>query len=140
MSNFLKTVDVSDLNRALIGFDQIFNDRFFNQPLNAKYPPYNYIQNDENHYELEFAVAGFNKEDITVRVDQNQLIVTGTHVDTDTSRKYMHRGIATRDFERVFTLAEHMVVQEATVENGMLRVSIERVIPEELKPRLIEIK
>lgn len=139
MSNLLKTVDVSDLNRALIGFDQIFNDRFFSQP-STKYPPYNYIQYDENHYGLEFAVAGFNKEDIAVRVDQNQLIITGSHSETEETRKYLHRGIAAREFERVFTLAEHMVVQEATVENGMLHIAIDRVIPEALKPRLIEIK
>ena len=140
MSNFMKPVNVSDINRALIGFDQIFNDQFFTQPLNAKYPPYNYIQYDENHYELEFAVAGFNRSDITVRVDQNQLIISGNHADDNSTKKYMHRGIATREFERVFTLAEHMVVQEAVVENGMLKVTIERIIPEELKPRLIEVK
>ena len=132
---------LSQLNRALIGFDRIFND-FENRHVNSttNYPPYNVLKHDEDHFEIEIAVAGFDREDITVEVDQNQLIIKGRRAKEDDVSKYVHRGLAARDFERVFTLADHMEVGEAELTNGILRVKITRVIPEALKPRLITIK
>jgi molecular chaperone IbpA len=135
------TNSLAHLNRALIGFDRIFND-FENRHVNSttNYPPYNVLKHDEDHFEIEIAVAGFDKEDITVEVDQNQLIIKGTRTKEDDVTKYVHRGLAARDFERVFTLMEHMEVGEADLTNGILSVKITRVIPEALKPRVIAIK
>lgn len=140
--NAITRFDTAALNRALIGFDQLFDNverRFANQVQN-NYPPYNVIKHDDNHFEIEVAVAGFDKEDITVEVDQDQLIIRGKKTPVETEVQYMHRGLAARDFERTWTLADHMQVGEAELTNGILSVKLTRVIPEALKPRLIAIK
>lgn len=141
--NTLTRFDPASLNRALIGFDRIFNDierRFANSTQN-NYPPFNILQHDENSYEIEIAVAGFNREDIRIEVDQDTLTISGQRSKEEVEHsKYIHEGLAARDFERVFALADHMEVGEAEMTNGILRVKITRVIPEELKPRLITIK
>jgi molecular chaperone IbpA len=140
--NAVTRFDTQALNRALIGFDQLFNNverRFANQVQN-NYPPYNVIKHDDNTFEIELAVAGFDKSDITVEVDQDQLIIRGKQTPADTELQYMHRGLAARDFERSWTLADHMEVGEAELTNGILRVKLTRIIPEALKPRLIAIK
>ena len=140
--NAITRFDTQALNRALIGFDQLFNNverRFANQVQN-NYPPYNVIKHDDNHFEIEVAVAGFDKEDITVEVDQDQLIIKGKKTPVETEVQYMHRGLAARDFERTWTLADHMQVGEAELTNGILSVKLTRIIPEALKPRLIAIK
>jgi molecular chaperone IbpA len=132
---------LAHLNRALIGFDRIFND-FENRHVSAttNYPPYNVLKHDDDHFEIEVAVAGFDREDVTVEVDQNQLIIKGQRTKEEDIGKYIHRGLAARDFERVFTLMDHMEVGEAELTNGILSVKITRVVPEALKPRLIIIK
>ena len=137
----IDTNAINNLNRALIGFDRIFND-FENryQHSTTNYPPYNILKHDENEFEIEIAVAGFDREDISVEVDQDQLRIKGQRGKADDNDKYVYRGLAARDFERVFTLAEHMIVGDAELTNGILRVKITRVIPEALKPRLISIK
>lgn len=141
----LKTIDVAalaQLNRALIGFDRIFHDvetRYANS-VQTNYPPYNILKYDDNNFEIEVAVAGFEREDITVQVDQDQLVIGGRRTKDDDVSKYLHRGLAARDFERSWTLAEHMQVGDAELTNGILRVKITRIVPEELKPRLISIK
>ena len=140
--NAITRFDTTALNRALIGFDQLFDNverRFANQVQN-NYPPYNVIKHDDNHFEIEVAVAGFDKEDITVEVDQDQLIIRGKKTPVETEVQYMHRGLAARDFERTWTLADHMQVGDAELTNGILSVKLTRVIPEALKPRLIAIK
>jgi molecular chaperone IbpA len=137
----LDTTALAQLNRALIGFDRIFNNyesRFANQTSN--YPPYNVLKHDDSHYEIELAVAGFDKDDITVEVNQNELIIRGNKINEEDASKYVHRGLAARSFERIFTLMEHHVVQDAEVVNGMLKIKINVIVPEELKPRLITIK
>jgi len=139
--NQLARFDTTSLNKALIGFDRIFNDfenRF--QQSTTNYPPYNVIKHDENTFEIEVAVAGFDREDITVQVDQDQLIIKGKKPKEEDTTQYLHRGLATRDFERSFTLAEHIVVGEGEMINGILRVKLTREVPESLKPRLITIK
>lgn len=135
------TTALQHLNRALIGFNRISND-FENRHVNSttNYPPYNVIQRDENNFEIEIAVAGFDKEDITVAVDQDQLIIKGNRTKDDDSEKYIHRGLAARDFERAFTLVDHVEVGDAELTNGILRVKLTRIVPEALKPRLINIK
>lgn len=140
----LRTLDtnaLAQLNRALVGFDRVFNDRFFQGNQNGNYPPHNIVKYDDKHYAIEIAVAGFAKEEITVEVDQDQLTVRGTNMVTeDRQVEYLHRGLAARDFEQTWTLAEFMNVTGAEVKDGLLVISIERIVPEALKPRTIEIK
>ena len=134
--------DTNALNRALLGFDHLFDNfehRFANQ-IHQNYPPYNILKHTEDSYELEIAVTGFAPEEITVEIDQNQLIVKGDRLrDEDTEPQYLHRGLATRDFTRSWTLAEHMEVGEGKIKNGVLTISLTRVVPEALKPRQLRI-
>lgn len=140
--NQLTRFDTAALNRALVGFDRIFDNfetRFANQ-INQNYPPYNIEKIAENLYDVVIAVAGFEKTEISVEVDQDQLVIRG---EKSTSEKpvpeYLHRGLAFRDFERRFTLAEHMEIVKAEIKNGLLVVQIERKVPEALLPRKIEV-
>ena len=140
--NQIVRFDTNSLNRALLGFDTLFNDfehRFANQ-INQNYPPYNILKHDDDTYEIEIAVTGFEKEEITVELDQNQMIVKGQHKEVELQEPaYLHRGLATRDFTRSWTLAEHMEVGELTIKNGVLTIELKRVIPEALKPRVLKI-
>ena len=137
----LRTIDtaaLAQLSKALVGFD-----RYFTAPhhQNGNYPPHNIVKYDETHYGIEVAVAGFSREEITVEVDQDQLTVKGRKLNQADERfEYLHRGLAARDFEQTFTLAEYMEVHAAEVKDGMLVIEIERVVPEALKPRQIVIK
>lgn len=140
--NQLTRFDTSALNRALIGFDRLFDDmerRYANSTQN-NYPPYNVIKHDEDHFEIEVAVAGFAKDEVTIEVDQNLLTIKGKHEDAQTGPQYVYRGLAARDFERTFTLADYMEVGDAELTNGILRVKLTRIVPEALKPRLVAIK
>jgi molecular chaperone IbpA len=140
----LRTIDaqaLAQMNKLLVGFDRVFNDRFFQGNQHSNYPPHNIVKFDDTRYGIEVAVAGFLKEEITVEVDQDQLTIRGFNQVTEAEpREYLHRGLAARDFEQTFTLAEYMNVTSAEVKDGMLRINIERVVPEALKPRTIEIK
>jgi molecular chaperone IbpA len=139
----LRTIDtaaLAHLNKAFVGFDRLFNDRFF-ETRSTNYPPYNIVKYDEHSYGIEVAVAGFSKDDITVEVEGDQLKVHGNKaIDIDDNKEYLHRGLAARDFEQTFTLAEYMEVRGAEVKDGMLKINIERIIPEAMKPRSIQIK
>jgi molecular chaperone IbpA len=142
MTTQLRTIDtaaLAQLSKALVGFD-----RYFTAPhhQNGNYPPHNIVKYSEDTYAIEVAVAGFTKEEVTVEVDQDQLTIRGVknRPNVDVGIEYLHRGLAARDFEQTFTLAEYMVVRGAKVEHGMLQIDIQRLVPEALKPRLIEIK
>jgi molecular chaperone IbpA len=141
--NQLVRFDTNSLNRALLGFDSLFDNfeqRFANQ-INSSYPPYNILKNTEDSYELEIAVTGFDPEEITVEIDQNQLIVKGERVPIEnTETEYLHRGLATRSFTRSWTLAEHMIVGEGRIKNGVLTIELTREVPEALKPRVLKLK
>ena len=141
--NQLVRFDTNALNKALLGFDSLFNDiegRFSNQ-INNNYPPYNILKHSDDSYELEVAVTGFAQEEITVEIDQNQLVVKGERKrDEDADTQYIHRGLATRDFTRSWTLAEHMEVGDGRIKNGVLTIELKRVVPEALKPRVLKIK
>ena len=131
--------DFANLSRALIGFDQIFNQRL--QQANSNYPPHNIVKYSDSEYAIEIAVAGFSKEEITVEVDQDQLIVRGVQGEVvNEGKEYLHRGLASRNFEQTWTLAEYMEVKDAEVKDGMLVIQIDRIMPEALKPRQIVIK
>ena len=135
--------DTNALNRALLGFDTMFNDfehRYANQ-LKDNYPPYNIVKHNEDTYEIEIAVTGFSKDEVTVEIDQNQLIVKGIRdKSNDVTAEFLHRGLAFRDFTRSWTLAEHMEVGEGTIKNGVLTIELKRVVPDALKPRVLKLK
>ena len=137
------TTALANLNKALIGFDRLFNDverRYANSAQN-NYPPCNIYRTSDTNYVVEIAVTGFNKEEIKVEMDQNELVITATKArDEDNAVEYIHRGLAARDFEKRFGLTEHMEVGEAKVANGLLTVYITLNIPEAPKPRQIEVK
>jgi molecular chaperone IbpA len=138
----LTRFDTAALNRALVGFDRIFDDmerRFANQQ-SSNYPPYNIEKITDNLYDISIAVTGFEKDEISVQIEANELTIRGEHKNAeDQDREYIYRGLAMRNFERSFTLAEHMKVRKAEIKNGILLIQIEREIPEELKPRIIDI-
>jgi molecular chaperone IbpA len=140
--NQLVRFDTNALNKALLGFDSLFDNfehRFANQ-INNTYPPYNILKHSEDSYEIEVAVTGFTPEEITVEIDQNQLIVRGERKRSEgTDTQYLHRSLATRDFTRMWTLAEHMEVGAGKIKNGVLTIALTRVIPESLKPRVLKI-
>lgn len=135
--------DTAALNRALVGFDAMFNNferRFANQ-LNNNYPPHNVVKIDEENYEIHLAVTGFDPKEVSVELDQNTLVVKGEREDTDiTDEQYIYRGLAARNFTRGFLLPEHFEVGDAQIKNGVLTVALKHVIPEALKPRQIKVK
>ncbi len=138
----MRTLDFSPLYRASIGFDQIADmmDRVLSSDVSqATYPPYNIEKTSDDTYRISVAVAGFSEADLSVEVKENSLIVAARKAEDETERTYLHRGIATRAFERKFQLADHVQVKAAAHENGMLHIDLVREVPEALKPRRIEI-
>jgi len=139
----MRNIDLAPLYRATVGFDQIADlmDRVFASDLpQPTYPPYNIEKTAENGYRISIAVAGFAADDLTVEVRENALVVAARKADdVEEARTYLHRGIATRAFERRFTLADHVRVTGATHADGMLHIDLVREIPEVLKPRRIQI-
>ena len=138
----LQRFDTTTLNRALVGFDRLFDDmerRFANQMSN-NYPPHNIIKLEDNEYAIQLAVTGFEKSEISVTVENNVLIVKGESMTTDyATEQYLHRGLATRDFVKEFPLAEHIEVVGAETKNGLLTIKLVRNIPESAKPKIIDI-
>lgn len=132
---------LSQLNRALIGFDRMFDAYESRMHNSTGYPPYNIVRIEENKYLIEMAVAGFRKDEIAVEIEQNQLTIKGQSetLNENVNRDYIYRGLSSRDFVRTFPLAEHIVVKEARMENGVLTVELERIVPEALKARVIDI-
>ncbi|MGH1454455.1 MAG: Hsp20 family protein [Paracoccaceae bacterium] len=138
----MRSFDLAPLYRATVGFDQIADlvDRAFTNDVGQQsYPPYNIEKTDENAYRISIAVAGFSDADLAVETRENALIVTARKAEEEGERAYLHRGIATRAFERRFTLADHVRVTGATHADGMLHIDLIREIPEVLKPRQIAI-
>ena len=137
----MRTFDFAPLYRATVGFDQIADlmDRVSaTETGNTTYPPYNIEKTDDDAYRISIAVAGFSEDDLSVEVRENALIVAAKKADEDT-KTYLHRGIATRAFERRFHLADHVVVTGATHVDGLLQIELQREVPEALKPRRIAI-
>lgn len=104
------------------------------------YPPYNVLKYDDDSYALELAVAGFKKDEIDITVKDNTLTITGEKLSPEVDEYFIHRGIATRKFTRSFALGEFMEINRAEMENGILSIRIDRIVPEEKKPKAIEIK
>ena len=132
-----------DFDKFFIGFDETF-DKFqsMHDELTKNipnYPPFNVRKNDDNHYTIELAVAGFSESEIDVELRENVLTVRGDQNKDDKEIEYLHKGISTRNFVRTFPLAEHIEVRGATVKNGILAIALEQVVPEEDKPKKIQI-
>lgn len=138
----MRNFDFAPLYRSTVGFDQIANlmDRVAtNDVAQNSYPPYNIEKFDDDSYRISIAVAGFSEADLSVEVREKSLIVSARKADDATERQYLHRGIATRAFERRFHLADHVQVTGATHVDGMLNIDLQRQVPEALKPRQIQI-
>ena len=135
----MRTHDFSPFFRSTVGFDRLFDmlDRAAEQ--SQGYPPYNIERTDENHYRISIAVAGFGDKDLAVDVNNGVLTVAGKREEANDKQAFLYQGIAGRAFERSFQLAEHVEVRGAKLENGLLHIDLERVIPEEKKPRKIAI-
>ncbi|MEK0164727.1 Hsp20 family protein [Phaeobacter sp. JH20_36] len=138
----MRSFDFAPLHRATIGFDQIADlmDRALSSDVaQPSYPPYNIEKTAADAYRISIAVAGFSEADLGVEVKENALVVSAKKSEDDSDRTYLHRGIATRAFERRFTLADHVRVTGASHSDGMLHIDLQREVPEALKPRRIEI-
>ncbi|MFN3352638.1 MAG: Hsp20 family protein [Brevundimonas sp.] len=138
----MRTIDFSPLYRSAVGFDRLATllESAARTSESGGWPPYNIETTGENAYRVEIAVAGFTPDELNVEVKENLLTVTGRKTANDDSqRNYLHRGLAERDFERRFQLADYVIVTSAKLENGLLSIELKRELPEALKPRRIEI-
>jgi molecular chaperone IbpA len=138
----MRTFDLSPLYRATVGFDQIADlmDRVLASDVAApNYPPYNIEKLGDDAWRITVAVAGFSDAELSVELRENALIVAARKAEDDSARRYLHRGIATRAFERRFHLADHVRVTGAIHADGMLHIDLAREVPEALRPRRIEI-
>ena len=133
--------DLNPLYRTLVGFDRIANlmDQAARLDAAPGYPPFNVEQTSEDAFRIELAVAGFSLDDLIIEFKQNTLTVSGAKAPSDDTRHFLHRGIAERNFERRFGLADHVRVAGARLENGLLTIDLVRELPETLKPRRIDI-
>ena len=132
----------NDLRPFSVGFDDLFDH--FNNQLEIKqtpsYPPYNINRIDDLNYQIEMALAGFSKTDIDIKYADNQLTIKSVDSDDKKEKETLHRGISKRKFSRTFTLAEDIKVNGAELKDGMLLIDLEKIVPEEKKPRTIDIK
>ena len=139
----MRTFDFSPLFRSTVGFDrmtQLLDSAMQGADHVDSYPPYNIEKRSDDSYRITIAVAGFGADDIEVTAREDTLAIRAKTKDANENRAYLHRGIAGRAFERTFQLADHIRIVGADLENGLLNVDLERQVPEELKPRRIEIK
>ena len=138
----LTTLDLPSLHRGTIGFDRLFNelDRQFANSQSQGYPPYNIAQINEDEFMITLAVAGFGMDNLDITKDGNILRVEGTSPKGGENVNYLHKGIGERNFRREFTLADHVEVESAGLEHGMLNIHLKREVPEELQPKKIAIK
>ena len=140
----MRTYDFTPLYRSAVGFDRLAGllESAARTSQENGWPPYNIETTGENAYRIEIAVAGFKPDELNIEVKENLLTVTGRKTANDDGgeqRNFLHRGLAERDFERRFQLADYVVVKSADLVNGLLSIELERELPEALKPRRIEI-
>jgi molecular chaperone IbpA len=133
--------DFAPYRRSTVGFDRLFDllESGVRGDGGDGYPPFDIARDGEDHYRITLAVAGFRAEDIDIVAQQNQLTITGKRAEGRDGGEYLHRGIATRPFERRFQLADFVEVRSADFENGLLSIALQRVVPEAMKPRKIAI-
>ena len=138
----MRTFDLTPLYRSTVGFDRLANilDQVMSADVSQNtYPPYNIEKTGDDAYRITLAVAGFSEDELSIESREGQLVVTGRKAETEEKGNVLHRGIATRAFERRFQLADHVRAVEAGTENGLLHIDLVREVPEALKPRKIEI-
>ena len=138
----MRHYDLAPLYRSTVGFDRLAN--ILEQVTAADvgqttYPPYHIEKTGENAYRITIAVAGFAESELGIEARDGQLVVTGRKAEAEDKANFLHRGIATRAFERRFQLADHVRAKDAVTENGLLHIDLVREVPEALKPRRIEI-
>ena len=138
----LRSFDIPHLHKFGIGFDSMFDEllRVAGQQTQSNYPPHNVIKTGDDTVTIEVAVAGFAEGEIDISLDKRQLVIKGERKrEDDTNYEYLHRGISRRDFTHTFSLAEHVEVKNASIQDGILSVYLERFVPEEAKPKAIAI-
>lgn len=138
----MRAIDFSPLYRSAIGYDHVLNlleNATRGENKNSGYPPYNIEVIEQDKYQITLAVAGFSEENIEITSENNKLTIKGKQETQNVERKFLHQGIAGRDFERTFELAEHVRVIGADLKNGLLTIDLVKEIPEAMKPRRIEI-
>ncbi len=137
----MRTFDFSPFYRSTVGFDRLFNllDQTSAPETAPAWPPYNVEKIGEDHYRITMAVAGFGSDEIEITQKENSLLVVGQKQPEPENGQFLHRGIAARAFKQTFNLADYVKVTNAGLENGLLRVELVREVPEEMKPRRIEI-
>jgi molecular chaperone IbpA len=141
----LRSFDIPSIHKFAVGFDGIFDElmRVNAQQANTNYPPYNIVKHDEDHFAIELAVAGFREGDVNITLEKNVLTIKGEQTvsldDLENEVEYVHRGISARAFTRTFTLADYVEVVGASAENGILKIQLERQVPEEQKPKTVAI-
>ena len=136
----MRTIDFSPLYRSVVGFDRLATLlETAAADATPGYPPYNIERTDENAYRVDLAVAGFRPDELSIEVKENLLTVTGRRTANDEVRTYLHRGLAERNFVRRFQLADYVVVADANLGDGLLSISLQRELPEALKPRQVPI-
>ena len=140
----MRHFDLSPLYRSTVGFDRLASvlDQVMASDVSQNtYPPYNIEKTGDDAYRITIAVAGFSEDELTVEAREGQLVVSGRKAETDEAESptFLHRGIATRAFERRFQLADHVRAMDAVTENGLLHIDLVREVPEALKPRQIRI-
>ena len=143
IANIFDQFDRSLLSPYTVGFDRMFDrlhDHYVLHQTNSGFPPYNIRQDDDYNFVIELALAGLSKDDLEVEVADGVLTVRSVEKRSEEDGELLHRGISHRKFSRSWTLADDVVVKDAKMENGMLTVHLERVIPEEKKPRTISIQ
>lgn len=137
----MRRLDLTPLYKSSIGFDNLANvlDQLANIDTDTGFPPYNIERLGENNYRISMAVAGFGDNDISIEVKEGTLTVRGEKKGEDKVRQYIHQGIAARNFERRFRLADYVEVSSAALEHGLLHIDLKRELPEAMKPRTIAI-
>jgi molecular chaperone IbpA len=133
--------DFSPLYRSTVGFDRLFDliDQTARQDASSPWPPYNVEKTGDDQYRITMAIAGFSPDDVEITQKENTLLVAGHKQPEQENAHFLHRGIATRNFKQSFSLADYVKVKGASLENGLLTVDLVREVPEEMKPRRIEI-
>lgn len=134
-----RRINKNDLffNPFSVGFDDLFNMATSHN--SSSYPPYNILKEDETHYTIEVAVAGFTENDLEVTLDGNKLSIVGKVEKDSEAKKFLYRGIANRNFSHTFTIADNVEVSDVSLEDGMLVISLEKYVPEEEKPKKLTI-